>query len=502
MRPPQAATPARTSGYFSTWVSTKLFGDGQEGPLHPWVELLMLGLLVLAAFVVMVYNLGSFPDTVLADEADNAQSAVRILYNQPPENGFFGFDWTSQPAFSVYKEAAFIAIFGFNIMAMRLPSAVISALALIPFYLLLRRQFSVVASLLATILLATSVWYINFSRSGWNIIDICFYMLMSMLFLMWALDTMTSGLGPPWLKWVHFAAAGFFCALGLYGYPAGRAITLAMAAFFPVVLLLRRNHWKPLLMGCLLLFMVEAVAFAPQAVYIARNWELFNGRSRVVLILNDPAYKADPVGTMLQQLGRNIRGPWDGRVNNTAQYSPVGEPQLDRTTGLLVLVGMALTILVGTLRARPETWLWWLMLLAGWALTQLLTVGTPNGARGMGYMPALVYFAGVSLEGVVVGLRRISTRVGWVLVTRPLLVAALAAAILLVGHANVKHYIDWQNTPHTRQDRYLYITAREFPKWSAHIIDRAKNNGGITNVGIWRDAHPVQDRANPYGSSP
>ena len=173
-----ATTPAHTAGF-----STKLFVNSRANSLHLQAELLILSLLVLVSFVVRVYQLGVFPDTVLADEADNAQSAVRILYDQPPENGFFGFDWTSQPAFSVYKEAAFIAIFGFNIMAMRLPSALISALALIPFYLLLRRQFSMIASLLAAILLATSVWYLNFSRSGWNCVDISFYMLMTMLFL-------------------------------------------------------------------------------------------------------------------------------------------------------------------------------------------------------------------------------------------------------------------------------------------------------------------------------
>src|SRR6266508_1958982 len=117
---------------------------------------------------------------------------------------------------------------------MLLSSAVISTLALIPFYLLLRRQFSIIASLSATVLLATDVWYLNFSRSGWNCIDICFYMLMAMLFLMWGCDAMTSANNPRWKKWAHFAAAGFFCALGLYGYPAGRAITLAVAAFFPI----------------------------------------------------------------------------------------------------------------------------------------------------------------------------------------------------------------------------------------------------------------------------
>src|SRR5215212_2275809 len=89
-------------------------------------EYSLLALLVLVAFLIRVYQLGSFPDTVLADEADNAQDSIRILYGSPPVNGFFGLDWTNQPAFSAYKEAAFIALFGFSIFAMRLSSAVIS----------------------------------------------------------------------------------------------------------------------------------------------------------------------------------------------------------------------------------------------------------------------------------------------------------------------------------------------------------------------------------------
>jgi 4-amino-4-deoxy-L-arabinose transferase-like glycosyltransferase len=497
---------ARVSGVYSMIP----FAQTEAPQVHPGpsdlplgkVEWFLLGLLVSAAFAIRVYNLGGLPDTVLGDEADNTQSAVRILYNLPPANGFFGFDWAPQPALSAYKQAAFLAIFGFNIMALRLPSAVMSTLALIPFYMLLRRQFSVVSAFLATILLATNVWYLNFSRSGWNCGDICFYMLAAMLFLVLALNAMTSASGPLWLKWFHFGAAGFFCALGLYGYPSGRAITLATLAFLPVALLMYRTYRKTLLMGYVLLFVVEVVAFAPQAAYIARNWESFNLRVRVVVILNDPAFKADPIGTMLRQLDRNIRGPWDGRVNNTAQYSPVGEPQLEKITGLLVLAGMTLTFVVGRLRGQPETWLWWLMLLAGWGLTQLPTVGTPNGARGVGYMPTLIYFTAVSFEGILAVLRLIPVRAGWVLVARRLPVAALVVAILLTGYANVKHYIEWQNMPRTRQDRYLYITAREFPLWAADVVDRAKNNRGISNVEGWRSDHPIQNIADPYNATP
>jgi len=319
---------------------------------------------------------------------------------------------------------------------------------------------------------------------------------------MWGLDAIPSANSPHWLKWVHFGVAGFFCALGLYGYPPGRASSLAVAAFFPVAWFFNRRHFKTLLLGYVVLFGVEAATFAPEGIYVARNWEHFNGRSKVVIIFNNPDYKADPVVTMLQQLNKNIRGPWDGRVNNTAQYSPKGEPQLDRVTGLLTLAGMALTLILGTLRRRPETWFWWLMLLTEWAFSQLITVGTPNGARGIGYMPTLVYFAGVTLDQNVQGMIHRVAEVGGFLMAKRLSVAMMVAAILWVGYTNVKHYVDWQNLPHTRQDRYLYVTAREFPDWSAAIVDRARNNQGTLNVGQWRELYPIEDRANPYGVSP
>jgi len=273
-------------------------------------------------------------------------------------------------------------------------------------------------------------------------------------------------------------------------------------AFFPIAWLFHREQFKVLLLGYILLFAVEAATFAPEGIYVARNWEHFNGRSKVVVIFNDPLYKADPVSTMLHQLEQNIRGPWDGHVNNTAQYSPVGEPQLDRITGLLTLAGMVLTLSVGRLRTRPETWLWWLMLLAGWGLTQLITVGTPNGARGIGYMPTLVYFAGVGIEGIVLILHHTAIKLNRFPILRPLSFATLSVTLLLAAYANIMHYIEWQSLPHTRQDRYLYVTAREFPDWSADIVDRARNKRGTSNVGQWRDAHPIQDIANPYSSSP
>ena len=74
---------------------------------------------------------------------------------------------------------------------------------------------------------------------------------------------------------------------------------------------------------------------------------------------------------------------------------------------------------------------------------------------------------------------------------------SMLLVIPFVGYANVIRYMAWQNATRTRQDRYLYIMAREFPEWAKDTVERAGNQQGSSNVGQWRDAHPIQDIANP-----
>jgi 4-amino-4-deoxy-L-arabinose transferase-like glycosyltransferase len=470
---------------------------GLQRALHPRRQLLLLAALVLIAFAIQTYRLGQFPDTVLGDEADNVQYAARILLGAPPPGGLFGVDWTPQPAFSVYKQALFIALFGFKVAALRLPSAVSGSLALIPFYFLVRRQLSITASLLATALLASNVWYLNFARSGWNNIDVCFYMLMAMLGFMLALDSLSLPRSRRRVTWGYFAAAGLFASLGLYAYPAGRATTLAFVGMLPIAFLLYWKRRRILVWGFALLFAVEVVTFAPQAAYVVRHWESFNGRTNVVLFFNQTEFKADPAKSMLEHVLRNLRGPWDGTVNNTPQYSPPGEPQLDAVTGALAFGGMLLTLILAQFRRNAATWLWWLMLLSGWFMTQVLTAGTPNGARGIGYMPTLMFFAAVGLDGLLEILRELSRSLGRGRGLASLLQAACAAAILLVCVANVRHYVSWQSKPQTRSSRYIYLTVSEFPRWADDVVARARSGQGVTNLGMWRGLYPIPHPANP-----
>jgi 4-amino-4-deoxy-L-arabinose transferase-like glycosyltransferase len=468
------------------------------GYLRAQPDLLLLAAVVVFGLALRLYNLGSFPDTLLADEADNAQAAIRILHGQMPPNGFFGFDWTAQPAYSVYLLSGSVALFGVNIAAIRLPSALLGALALIPFYFLLRRQFSTATATLATFLLATNVWYLNFTRSGWNNAYTCFYMLMAMLSLMLALDRIANPHRVRSGPWPYFGLAGLFCALGLYGYPSGRAISLGLAVFLPIAACFYRRHWKRLLLGYMLIGGVAIALFAPQVAYIVQNWDWFNGRTGTVALVNNPAFKADPLATSWTQIQRNARGPWDGSVNNTAQYTPVGEPQLDPPTGWLALAGFLLSLAVPGFRRRPETWLWWVMLLTAWVMTQLLTVGTPNGARGVIYLPALIYFAAMTLKAALILADRVRKRLGTLRLVYQVSVAVVTVLVLIVGFANVDHYRSWQLSPRTRQDRWEYATAEEFPAWTAWVATVADNKQGVTNLGQWHAIHPIPDPSVPH----
>jgi hypothetical protein len=163
---------------------------------------------------------------------------------------------------------------------------------------------------------------------------------------------------------------------------------------------------------------------------------------------------------------------------------------------------MALSVFVVRFRKRPETYLWWIMMLAGWASTQLFTVNTPNGARGIGYMPTLIYFAAISMETVFILLEQLQARFPHSSTVKQVVVAILSVGLLLAGYDNIHHYAEWQNEPRTRQARYLYVTVQEFPAWSATLVEKAKNKENSMNVGQWRELHPILDVADPYGIAP
>jgi 4-amino-4-deoxy-L-arabinose transferase-like glycosyltransferase len=453
---------------------------------HEYVAVTVLLLSMLATRLV---SLGTLPDTLNPDEADNMQSALRILHGSPPDNGFFGFDWYGEPAFTAYVFALFINLFGVSQFAARLPTALVSVASLGLFYLLLRRRVSVLAALLACVLFGTQLWYVHLSRMAWNNLHVTLFTLAAMLCLLNAMDARDAR-----RRWTWFAICGVYGALTLYSYPAGRLVLPSLFAVLPVAILRDRVHWPRILSGYVLVGSIAVLLFVPQALYIAQHWDAFVLRTSNVSMLNKPAFQAAPLNVLGSQLEANFLGLFIGQFNNMPSHFPVGEAVLDPITGALAALGMVGSHALRRSRKAFDTWLWWAIFLLGWFFTEVITERTPDAARAVGWMPALYFFAAFSID---VGLRwagRLSTS------GRGLAFGLASIVTLAIGATNLEHYVTWIGLVDTRQARDPYISVAEFPAWSAAIIQDAERHGGGFNVGFWRSQHPIDQNGIPIGN--
>ena len=153
-------------------------------------KLLLILIFVLALFL-RVYKLGQYPVGFLWDEAGLGYNAYSILKTGRDEYGkilplIFKSFGDYKPGFYVYLTVPFVAIFGLNEFAVRLPSALFGASAIFLMYLLVKENqrltrmkerlpadsagiYADSVPLIAALLLTINPWHINFSRGAWEL---------------------------------------------------------------------------------------------------------------------------------------------------------------------------------------------------------------------------------------------------------------------------------------------------------------------------------------------
>lgn len=170
---------------------------------------LILFFIGLLAFILRIYNIFSVPPSPSLDEASIGYNAFSILKTGSDEYGTkFPLllraydDW--RPALYVYLVIPFVELFGLNLLAVRLPSVLLSVGVVIATYYLFKKICSYTGTLsendssfialLSSFLLAISPWHIYVSRLGHEVNAglsflifglLCFFeekMLLSILF--------------------------------------------------------------------------------------------------------------------------------------------------------------------------------------------------------------------------------------------------------------------------------------------------------------------------------
>lgn len=433
-----------------------------------------LAAIIAFALFIRLFSLTDIPPNLVGDEADNLLIVYRIMADIGP--GFFELDWKPQPAFSVYMMGWFMGLFGETIVGMRMSSVVLSTASILVFYAV-ARQHSVgrPAALGATFLLATGVWYLNFSRSGWENVHVGLYALSAMLSLNAAVKSKRL-----WLSLLLFSATGLFAALGLYGYTSGRVIIVALLVYLPIAFFLHREDRKRLLIGYGVMCITALVLFWPQLDNIADDWERFNQRVEAVYVLNEHNRQQfegkDDFEIIAQQTWENIKGfilldTGISPVGLNLRYIPPGHGLLDRLTAVLFWVGLVVSVT----RWRQSV-LWWIFFIVMIFPVQVPGSGTPDAARAVGAAPVYYLFVALTLDWLF-GLRFTKNR--WAV--RTVAVAALA----LIAYVNVSGYFDWMERPEAASARQPAVDAADFESWQTLQKAAAEAGQGGFNVGEW-----------------
>ena len=425
---------------------------------------LAVGLVMMIALAARISHLGSIPTVFFHDECDNTVNAISILQGKGP--GLFGLDWKPQPALAVNILAASLALTGPSVAAIRFPSAVFSVVALIPFFLLVRRVAGDYSALLATVLLAFHPGFLHFSRSGWENVQICLWTLLAM-------EAATRGETKGGFFW--WALTGAAAALSSMTYFAGRATPVFLFLYIMARMIGQRDERARWMRGAVLMAIVFAVCVSPLLPTIWQNWDLFNRRTRAVSIvqeLPEGAGVGDVAAQVLHSAARSVRGVYRGGVAQDSRYFNSDWPLLDPWESGLLCFGF-----IASVSRFRETALWWLALLVPFLFTQVLASHAPNLARGIAILPALFLFVALgmrSLEDFLVG-RRLFLRLVFLL---------LVAWSAIQGTRN---YFEWATSRKLASALQPAVELRDFRDWWDFQQRWIGENRGFFNVMMWQE---------------
>ena len=243
-----------------------------------YVWIILIGIIILAA-VLRLWQLGNIPPSPDWDEVALGYDAYSIIHTGRDEFGKFlpvvlrSFD-DYKPALYAYLTIPSILMFGLNVFAVRLPSAVFGILSVLATYFLVKELFSTSSkeilntkykilntealALLSALLMAISPWSIQFSRVGFesnvgNVLNI----LTALFFI--------KGLKKPWMLFL----SAFFAGSAIYVYQSEKVFTPLLVLV--LALIYRKQLFslsKKYLVSVVLLGLIVVL---PMGLYIVTN---------------------------------------------------------------------------------------------------------------------------------------------------------------------------------------------------------------------------------------
>jgi 4-amino-4-deoxy-L-arabinose transferase-like glycosyltransferase len=354
------------------------------------VLIILLVILLIGGFL-RIFQLHSLPPGLYPDEAMNANDAFdnpgQPFY--PENNGREG----------LYMNLVYLSfkIFGANVFALRVVSAMIGTITILGLYLLTKELLTLLKNkqaeyiaLFSSFLLATSFWHINFSRIGFRgvLLPFCFSFCFYFLFKGFRTKNI-----------LNFVFSGIFLGFGFYTYSAYRMGFLIFLAVFLIYFIknLKEKELKKFFIHSSIFALSAVIIASPLILYFINNTEAFFGRLGQVSVFS----QENPALAFIKSLGAhlimfNIKGDFNWRHNLS------GSPQLLLPVGILFIIGIIICFKKWFLAHKNKDFEKLLVyyLLFSWFLAMLLPgalthEGLPHALRTIGVIPICYIFAGI-----------------------------------------------------------------------------------------------------------
>jgi len=395
-------------------------------PLLKWAEPLSFSLILLIGIALRFNQLATVPAGTWFDEAQNSLEALHIL-RDPNYRPVYIPELTQLPALFFYGIALSFQFLGASTLAVRIVATLAGILTILFIYLMAKEFFDVRVALVSAFLLAVSSWHVNFSRFGMNGILTPLFATMSLYFLARALRTR---------HWLDYVWAGLAVGLGMHSYMAFSIFPAVIILYLTMRLLtggrsFLQAQWRGILLGVL----AALLAFAPLGWYGYKNPVAFGMRIESASIFRGKsqaeAVQAVKESTVKHLLMFNYRGDSNGRHNLP------GRPMLDDTTGVLFVLGIALSLWRWR-RAAYSTLIVWLGVMLAPGIFSV-DFEAPQAYRTIGNTVAAALLAAVAVGAIWDAFRR-----GFRARGDRVFAVALVALLAFIGYANYDAYFNKQ----------------------------------------------------------
>jgi 4-amino-4-deoxy-L-arabinose transferase-like glycosyltransferase len=399
----------------------------------PWLVVL----LVLLALIPRVYQLGSVPPGLSGDETFNAIDAARIGWRNLPV--YFPGN-SGREALFLYLVRLSTWLLGDSVVALRLPAALLGAGGVLLTYGIGAERFNRRVGLLASGLMAVSLWPVMQARWTLRAVGLTFFTALTVYLLQRGLERRRLG---------YWLAGGVAAGLTLYTYIPGRVFPAVLAVWLLWVAFSRPEAWRANRRYAALALVVALAVFAPFGWYMIQHPDAVNQRIHSMATVLDQV-RAGDLGALTDAIG-NVLKMFAIEGDPSWGYHLAGRPIFDPLTGLFFYLGLGLAVHRAFRRRHPQVRpdyalpLLWM----GAMIAPALMLRSPDTAflRSAGAAVPVYLVAGIGVEAAYGWLART-----WPPLRRTWLPLAVSAGLALTLASTWQGYFGtWQSHPHVRR---------------------------------------------------